>query len=77
MVLEARACAMTYTELFRAKYERNENIALSMSNSEFIVWEIVNDLSDRRGLSHEWNGIEPGIQDEIFEAWVAIARGRP
>lgn len=38
-----------------------------------IVHEIVADLSDRRGLRHEWEQIDPDIRREIVEAWTKIA----
>jgi len=37
-----------------------------------IVREIVADLSDRRGLRHEWEQIDPDIQREIVETWTKI-----
>ena len=33
---------------------------------------LVKDLSDRRGLKHEWAQIDPEIQREIREAWRII-----
>lgn len=38
------------------------------------VDEIVKDLSDRRGLKHEWQRIDPETQDEIREVWEAAVR---
>lgn len=37
-----------------------------------IVGEIIADLSDRRGLKHEWNRIDDDVQQEIKESWTAI-----
>lgn len=34
------------------------------------VFNIVNDLRDRRGIKHEFNNIDADIQDEIIETWV-------
>lgn len=33
---------------------------------------IVNDISDRRGLKHEFSSIDGDIQDEIVETWKSI-----
>jgi hypothetical protein len=38
-----------------------------------IVEQIVADLSDRRGLRHEWDQIDDDIQAEIISQWTAIA----
>lgn len=34
------------------------------------VFNIVNDLRDRRGIKHEFNNIDADIQDEIIDTWV-------
>jgi hypothetical protein len=34
-----------------------------------IVATILEDLTDRRGLRHEWDAIEPDIQHEIRDEW--------
>lgn len=36
------------------------------------VYDIITDLSDRRGLRQEWENIDGGIQDEIIEKWKNI-----
>ena len=36
------------------------------------VFDIITDLTDRRGLRQEWENIDGGIQDEIIEKWVGI-----
>ena len=49
------------------------------------VWQIAskaveriidNDLTDRRGLKHEWRQIDPDIQEEIRQTWADIIGGR-
>ena len=40
--------------------------------AETAVNEIVADLSDRRGLSGEWFGIDDDIRDEVVEVWTVI-----
>jgi hypothetical protein len=42
--------------------------------SEGIVSEIIKDISDRRGLSHEWNSIDEDIQEEIKDSWMKIIK---
>jgi len=37
-----------------------------------IVLDIIKDISDRRGLSHEWEQIDEDIQDEIKQEWCKI-----
>jgi hypothetical protein len=34
------------------------------------VFDIIQDLSDRRGLRQEWEEIDGDIQDEIIEKWL-------
>jgi hypothetical protein len=36
------------------------------------VFDIITDLSDRRGLRQEWEQIDGDIQDEIIDIWVKI-----
>jgi glycine/serine hydroxymethyltransferase len=36
------------------------------------VFDIITDLTDRRGLRQEWENIDGDIQDEIIEKWVEI-----
>lgn len=46
-----------------------------MSNkkkSEIIVDAIIIDLSDRRGLRHEWEQIDEDIQKEIRDKWINL-----
>ena len=39
-----------------------------------ILFEIVADFTDRRGLRQEWEGIDDDIQEEIFEDWLEIIK---
>lgn len=39
-----------------------------------IVREILEDLTDRRGLKHEWNAIGAEIQEEIVMRWRELTR---
>ncbi len=36
------------------------------------VFDIIADLSDRRGLRQEWEEIDGDIQDEIIDKWIGI-----
>ena len=36
------------------------------------VFDIIADLTDRRGLRQEWEGIDADIHDEIIEKWLGI-----
>ncbi len=40
--------------------------------SKQIVNDILDDLSDRSGLSDEWDNIDEEIQEEIIATWVNI-----
>src|SRR5437899_6401383 len=40
--------------------------------AEKIVDEIISDLSDRRGLRHEWDQIDDEIKDEVRDTWIDI-----
>lgn len=40
--------------------------------SERAAEAIIQDLSDRRGLKHEWHNIREDIQDEIRAEWSAL-----
>ncbi len=42
---------------------------------DFIVKAILADLCDRRGLRHEWEGIDGVTQLEIMQVWREIIRG--
>ena len=39
------------------------------------VYDLVSDISDRRGLRQEWENIDGEIQDEIIEEWIKIIKG--
>ena len=36
------------------------------------VYDLINDISDRRGLRQEWEQIDGDVQDEIIEKWLTI-----
>ena len=39
-----------------------------------IVDAIISDLTDRKGLRHEWDNIDEDIQDEIRSTWIKIVK---
>jgi hypothetical protein len=43
-----------------------------MGRAERIVQAILRDFTDRRGLRHEWDRIDDGIQKEIVDTWTAL-----
>jgi hypothetical protein len=43
------------------------------ATAESIVDQIISDLCDRRGLKHEWFGIDENTQQEIRQTWIDIA----
>lgn len=49
--------------------EKNKN---EFSISEKIVFEIVKDFTNRRGLRQEWEYIDDDIQKEIIKEWISI-----
>ena len=34
------------------------------------VFNIIDDLTDRRGLKYEFNGLDTDVKEEIIETWV-------
>lgn len=46
----------------------------AVSPSKTILFHILDDFTDRRGLRHEWEGIDQDIKDEILEVWYKIIK---
>ena len=42
--------------------------------SSAVVQTILDDLTDRRGLRHEWDNIDDDIQKEIIDKWTALVK---
>jgi hypothetical protein len=40
-----------------------------------ILFDIVRDFTDRRGLRQEWEQIDDDIQEEILSTWLGIIKG--
>jgi len=67
-------CLNTDSKHYRAYYSHVlENKKASGSIAK--VYDIISDLTDRRGLKNEWNAIDGGIQDEIIDVWQKIIEG--
>ncbi len=43
---------------------------------EQIVFEILSDFTDRRGLGQEWDNIDDDIQEEIIQEWIDIVKSK-
>lgn len=50
----------------------NSQKANSLTKNERIIFKILDDLSDRRGISDAWDEIDDSIQNEILEQWLKI-----
>ena len=50
----------------------NEQLYWGDRQMEPIVRDILDDLTDRRGLRQEWEQIDDDIQGEIIEVWNKI-----
>jgi len=47
---------------------------IELTTEEKIVFSIINDFTDRRGLRQEWEQIDNDIQEEIIEEWINIVK---
>jgi hypothetical protein len=57
-----------YKQFFDKKRAKDESLAK--------VYDIITDLTDRRGLRQEWEQIDSDIQDEIIAKWRDIIEGK-
>ena len=55
---------------FVLKTNPNEEFSVE----EKIVFSILQDFTDRGGLSNEWEQIDDDIQEEIIETWLEIVK---
>lgn len=51
--------------------DKNEE---ELTLEEKIVFRIISDFTDRRGLRQEWENIDDDIQEEIIETWINIVK---
>jgi hypothetical protein len=63
------------TKIFERYYRYVLDGALP-SKEEQIVFSILYDLRDRRGLRQEWDGIDDDIQEEILKEWIKIVKAK-
>lgn len=45
---------------------------MTRDQAERLADAIIADISDRRGLGHEWVNIDDDIQEEIREEWIRL-----
>lgn len=64
-------CLQTESKHYRAYYSHVLGNTKATGNIGK-VYDIIADLTDRRGLRQEWNNIDGWIQDEIIEKWLNI-----
>ena len=57
--------------LIEKYYERKK---IDLSIHEKIVFDIIADFTDRRGLKSEWSDIDTDIKEEIIETWINIVQ---
>jgi len=57
-----------YKQVLKGKRAKDESLAK--------VYDIITDLTKRRGLRQEWEEIDGDIQDEIIEEWKKIIEKR-
>jgi len=60
----------------KSKYYAYGSGGIGVAAAEAIVFEIMADFTDRRGLRQEWDNIDDDIQNEIIQKWVSIAAAK-
>lgn len=63
-------CVQSNSKHYKAFYKQVLDGKRAKDESLAKVFDIINDLSDRRGLRQEWEQIDGDIQDEIIETWI-------
>jgi len=56
------------------KYYRHILDGAIVSKEESIVFSILEDFTDRRGLRQAWEEINEDIQEEILKEWIKIVK---
>jgi hypothetical protein len=62
----------TNSKHYKAYYKQVLNDKRAENKSLAKVFDIISDITDRRGLRQEWEEIDGDIQDEIIEKWKTI-----
>lgn len=47
---------------------------ITEARARLIVYKIIEDLSDRRGLRQVWETIDPAVRREIRNEWITIVQ---
>ena len=50
----------------------NDNTVINKTVAVVIVDELIEDLTDRRGLRQGWESVDSGVKEEIKKKWVEI-----
>ena len=58
------------------KYFDHISDGTKVSKEEEIVFGILSDFTDRRGLRQEWEQIDDDIQEEMIETWIEIVKDK-
>ena len=56
-------------DLMDKYYDRDK---IELTQSEDIVFEILNDIKGRSGLEDAFDGCDDGIKEEILQEWIDI-----
>ena len=63
------------TTLLQKYYDRDDvNKKDLVTKEESIVFGILEDLTDRKGLDNEWDDIDEGVQNDILQTWLEIVK---
>lgn len=55
-------------------HKRVTGEVFSLGSAKDLLFDLLSDLTDRRGLRQEFEGIDSDVQEEILEAWLQIIR---
>lgn len=45
-----------------------------MPNDKALLFALIRDMTDRRGLRHEWDKIDDDVREELLNTWLSIIR---
>jgi hypothetical protein len=67
---------MKYSEIYDKRWSDDPNAGQALiSNLPFaerLAWELLVDITDRRGWRHEWGRFDDDVKDEVFATHVGI-----
>jgi hypothetical protein len=61
---------------FKEKYYDYVLEDFKVSKEEEIIFSILQDFTNRRGLRQQWEEIDDNIQEEIIENWINIVKNK-